>query len=89
MEMLFPTKNYSISNNIIEYRPPLSIEGIRSISTVDDAVEMERRSKFSFAVLDMLQVSPATKLALLQVRDSRIPLDTNSPIFPSTPFLGM
>jgi hypothetical protein len=66
MELLFPGKNYSISNNILQYRPRLAVEGTRSFSLASAESEAERRSKFSFAVMDMLQVSAGTKLLLLQ-----------------------
>jgi hypothetical protein len=67
MELLFPAKNYSISSNILKYRPPLPVEGARQFSLTDPADELDRRSKFSFAVMDMLQVSPGMKLSLMQV----------------------
>jgi hypothetical protein len=66
MKILFPLKNYSLNANILLHRPPLPTPGVRSITTTDATVEAERRSKFSFAVVDMLQIPAATKLLLLQ-----------------------
>jgi Lon protease-like protein len=67
MKILFPSKNYSLSTNILAYRPAVSVPGVRSIKTVDAASEAERRSKFSFSIIDMLQIPATTKLLLLQV----------------------
>lgn len=66
MELLLPNKNYSISPHILEYRPNLVVKGTRTVTTLKDPLELERRAKFSFAVMDMLQISHATKLMLLQ-----------------------
>ena len=65
MEILFPQKNYTLNPNILLHRPRSQKDGVRNVMT-DDAMELTRRSKFSFAVMDMLQISPATKLSLLQ-----------------------
>ena len=66
MEILFPQKNYTLNPNLLYNRPPLIKEGIRNVIVTDESIELERRSKFSFAVMDMLQISPATKISLLQ-----------------------
>ena len=67
MQILFPQKNFTISESILASRPATETPGFRSISLSDSAAESERRVKFSFAVLDMLQTSPAAKLNILQV----------------------
>lgn len=66
MEKIFPAKNYTISPSIMQSRPKTTIEGIRSIELETDEAIMQRRSEFSFAVMDMLQITPPTKLMLLQ-----------------------
>lgn len=66
MEKIFPNKNYTISPNIMKFRPTIQINGVRAISLTPPEVEMQRRSDFSFAVMDMLQITPPTKLMLLQ-----------------------
>lgn len=66
MAKIFPAKNYTISPSIMKFRPHLPSDGVRSISTVNDEVAMQRKSDFSFAVMDMLQITPPTKLMLLQ-----------------------
>ena len=68
MQIVFPQKNFTISDAILACRPPTESPGIRSVVLQDAASELERQIKFSYAVLDMLQTSPATKLSILQVR---------------------
>ena len=59
----------SISEPILNSRPPSELPGVRTVSLLDPNTEFERRVKFSWAVFDMLQTSPATKLSLLQEPD--------------------
>jgi len=66
MEILFPQKNYTLNPNLLSNRPPLIKEGVRNVIVTNEALELDRRSKFSFAVMDMLQISPATRISLLQ-----------------------
>ena len=68
MKLLYPEKNYTISANILEYRPPTKMDSVRLVRMTDEASELDRKSKFSFAIMDMLQITPATKLMFLQVR---------------------
>lgn len=68
METLHPEKNYTMNANVLLYRPAVQMPNIRTVSLVDENTELERSTKFSFAVMDMLQISPPTKLALLQVK---------------------
>jgi hypothetical protein len=72
MKLLYPEKNYTISANILEYRPPTKMDDVRLVRITDEAAELDRKSKFSFAIMDMLQITPATKLMFLQV-DSLLP----------------
>ena len=66
MERLFPSKNFTITPTITANRPHIQTPGVRNIKMVDDATDMLRRTKFSMAVLDMLQISSTAKLALMQ-----------------------
>lgn len=70
MKLLYPEKNYTISANILEYRPPTKMDSVRLVRITDEAAELDRKSKFSFAIMDMLQITPATKLMFLQVISS-------------------
>lgn len=86
MAMLSPTKNYTLSEGIRQYKPrfnlpPLHLkegmQGVRRVAMDESAAakEIQRASFFSFAVLEMLQVTPATKLALMQVCQSSFTID--------------
>ncbi len=68
MEHIFPSKNYKISEAILDSRPSTFTTriGDRAVKLQDKEAEMERRSEFSYAVLETLQVSPSMKLKLLQ-----------------------
>jgi hypothetical protein len=67
MQLLFPEKNYWMNTNILLNRPPLPLgDGVRGVSFADPKEELKRRERLSFAVMDMLQLAPATKLKLLQ-----------------------
>lgn len=66
MEILFPARNYTMNSSIMKYRPTIAPTDMRSIQLSSPEAELERRSKFSFAVMEMLQISPSTKLLLLQ-----------------------
>lgn len=66
MKILFPSKNYSLNNNLLQHKPVLAVPGVRAIKTSDTNSEAERRSKFSFSAIDMLQIPATTKLLLLQ-----------------------
>ena len=70
MKLLYPEKNFTISANILEYRPPVRTSDVRLVRMTDEAAELDRKSKFSFAVMDMLQITPATKLMFLQVNSA-------------------
>lgn len=64
MTHIFPSKNYKVSEQILRYRPSgiSSRIGDRVVKMTTEAQEMARREQFSYAVLDMLQVSSSTKL---------------------------
>ena len=68
MKHIFPSKNYKLSQAILDHRPSsfTTRMGDRAVKLQDKGAEMERRSKFSYAVLETLQVSPSMKLKLLQ-----------------------
>ena len=66
MQIVFPQKNFSISDAILNSKPPSAIDGVRNVLLTNAETEHERRVKFSWAVFDMLQTSPATKLSILQ-----------------------
>ena len=67
MELLLPQRNFTISPAVLENRPWMTMPGIRAIRFGNDEYDLIRRSKFSYAVIDMLQITPAMKLSLLQV----------------------
>ena len=66
MKLLYPQNNYTINDIVLEHRPIREVAGKRDVSLVDHQSELERRSKFSFAVIGMLKTDPATKLVFLQ-----------------------
>lgn len=66
MKLLYPQNNYTINDIVLDYRPIREVAGKRDVSLVDYQSELERRSKFSFAVIGMLKTDPATKLVFLQ-----------------------
>jgi len=66
MEMLNPGRSFSPSQALIENRPLMPAKGIRAIYFGDDLHDMKRRTKFSYAVMEMLRLTPQLKLSLLQ-----------------------
>jgi len=66
MDLLFPQKNYTLSTGILENQPALTTPGIRVVNMADQDADIERCTRLSFAIMDMLQISSATKLLLLQ-----------------------
>ena len=72
---------------MVQYRPVLQQEGTRYVSLDDAAAEMERRSKFSFATMDMLKTDPVTKILFLQVYSNPYPyLSPSSSPLPHSPY---
>ena len=67
MKTLNPAKNYTLSSSILKFKPRLSQPGVRSVLLTRPRDEVQRCSDFSFAVLEMMDITPAKKLALMQV----------------------
>jgi hypothetical protein len=65
MKLLYPQNNYTMNEAVLRYRPKIKTSGVRSISMADGMAELDRRSKFSFATMDMLKTDPITKVASL------------------------
>ena len=51
---------------VLRHRPPVPSEEVRTVVLPGADSELERRSKFSFATMDMLKTDPVTKLLFLQ-----------------------
>lgn len=68
MELLLPQRNISLSSAALENRPWVPTSGIRAIHFGSDEHDLVRRNKFSYAIIDMLQISPLLKLSLMQVQ---------------------
>lgn len=69
MKILYPTKNYKFSSAILKFRPPVRPEpGVREVylTELEGAEEVQRCADFSFAVIEMIDISSAKKLALMQ-----------------------
>jgi ATP-dependent Lon protease len=66
MKLIYPQKNFSLNKNVVTYRPPVLRNGIRTFNMLDEKTELDRRSKFSFAIMEMLSLSSPTKLSLMQ-----------------------
>eukprot|EP01041_Mallomonas_annulata_P002257 gene2257-4384_t len=66
MRYLYPQNNYTMSEAILRHRPVVMVPGVRAVTIGNDVSEIERQSKFSFAVMDMLKTDPITKLLFLQ-----------------------
>lgn len=66
MKLLYPQNNYTMNALVYQNKPVVARDGIRSVNLSDEESEMERRSRFSFAAIDMLKVDPVSKLIFLQ-----------------------
>jgi hypothetical protein len=67
MKLLYPQNNYTMNENVLKYRPPVSFnDEVRNVVLPGEGSELDRRSKFSFATMDMLKTDPITKLLFLQ-----------------------
>jgi len=66
MELLFPSRNYTLGDSILDNKPQRKLIGVRNVRTKDAKSELARRTRLSYAILDMLQIKPSTKLTLLQ-----------------------
>lgn len=67
MKILFPSKSFSLSPVLLENRPYTNTPGMRPVLFDNDPNDLLRRMKFSYAVIDMLQIAPTLKLSLMQV----------------------
>ena len=65
MHLLMPTKTYKLNQLITQFKPQ-SPSNTRVVRLTTDKEELDRRSKLSFAMMDVLQISQAVKLSLLQ-----------------------
>lgn len=63
---LLPQKNYSLSSMVLENKPPVRLRGVRNVVLGSTDTELKRRTRLSYAIIDMLQIRPSTKLTLLQ-----------------------
>ena len=66
MKLLYPQNNYTMSEMVMKYRPSLPSPDTRSVSLQSKQDALEIRSKFSFAIMDMLKTDPITKILFLQ-----------------------
>lgn len=66
MGLLYPAKSFTPANYLLQNRPLPKLNGVRPIVLSDDKYELPRRAKFSFAVIDSLQIPPSARLALMQ-----------------------
>ena len=68
VQTLFPNKNTAFTQNLLKHCPPPAMPGGgRPVRILPEWMEVKRMSDFSFAITDILQVSPQMKAALLQV----------------------
>jgi hypothetical protein len=66
MKLLYPQNNYTINEAVIRNRPLVYTRDVRGVVLPRLDSETVRRSKFSFANMDMLKTDPVTKLLFLQ-----------------------
>lgn len=66
MKLLYPQNNYTINEIVLKNRPFLQSSEKRTIKLPGEDTDLARRSKFSFASMDMLKTDPVTKLLFLQ-----------------------
>jgi hypothetical protein len=69
IQWLYPQRNLTMSAKVIENLPPpvdYSREYSRTFSNIPEEELLRRRSDLVFAIINMLQITPSTKLTLLQ-----------------------
>ena len=66
MKLLYPQNNYTMSETVMRYRPPLPSPDVRAVCMRGKEDALDTRSKFSFAIMDMLKTDPITKILFLQ-----------------------
>lgn len=67
MKLLHPSKNYTLSSQVLATFPAPKNSELRYVSVGDKWADINRVSRFSFAVMDLLSISHTMKLSLLQV----------------------
>lgn len=66
MKLLYPQNNYTINDLVLKNRPTIQSNTFRPVKLPNQYSETVRRSKFSFATMEMLKTDPITKLVFLQ-----------------------
>eukprot|EP01038_Epipyxis_sp_PR26KG_P006003 gene6003-8267_t len=66
MKLLYPQNTYLINEAVLRNRPLIPTDDVRSVMLPGKDTNLVRRSKFSFANMDMLKTDPVTKLLFLQ-----------------------
>jgi len=66
MKLLYPQNNYTINEAVLRNKPTIRSDSHRLVQLPNDYSETVRRSKFSFATMEMLKTDPITKLLFLQ-----------------------
>jgi hypothetical protein len=66
MKLLYPQNNYTMSELVMTYRPAISVPNVRSVSVQNLQDQLDTRSKFTYAIMDMLKTDPVTKILFLQ-----------------------
>jgi len=66
MKLLYPQNNYTMSESVLKFRPNIALSNVRSVSTSSADDKLDRRTKFSFAIMDMLKTDPITKILFIQ-----------------------
>jgi hypothetical protein len=66
MKMLYPQNKYTLNEAVVRNRPIVYSKNVRGVALPRLDSETVRRSKFSFANMDMLKTDPVTKLSFLQ-----------------------
>jgi len=68
MKMLYPNNNFTLTDLILQHRPQLPVNGLgRQVKIFTPAMEAQRCSLFTYAVMDMIKTDPVNKLVNLQV----------------------
>lgn len=73
IQWLFPSRSFSMNAKVADnFPPPLDYahNNTRTFAYIPDETVLQRRSEFVFGVINMLQITPAAKLALMQVSGS-------------------
>lgn len=71
IQWLYPNRSFSMNAKVADnFPPPLdySRNYTRTFAYIPDETVLQRRSEFLFGIINMLQITPAAKLVLMQVR---------------------